>query len=206
MIISNEMLSEIEAVVKEKLSEKRYLHTVAVCKAAALLTKLCLDDYENEVMAAALLHDITKEYNSREQVALINEYGIDVDEDAKKSPAVLHSFTAEAFVKRNYPEFATPRVLSAIRNHTLGAPDMSVFDQIIFLADYIEETRRIEACVKTREFTFANMQEGDISNNQRVLIKACIMAIDYTILHLIDEKKHINTQNVLTRNVLLSKI
>ena len=206
MTASNEMISSIEDIVRAKLSEKRFSHTIAVRKMAEKLSKLCMPEYENEIVAASLLHDITKEYNAEAQLELIREYGIKVDEETKKSPAVLHSFTAEAYVKRNYPEFASPLILSSTRNHTLGAPDMSISDMIVFLADYIEETRRIDSCVKTREFVLGNMCEGDIEGNRKILIKACIMSIDYTILHLIEEKKHINTQNVLTRNALLSKI
>ena len=206
MTVSKEMISSIEAQVKAKLSEKRFLHTVAVSKMAKKLSEFCLPELENEIVIASLLHDITKEYKADEQLELIRKYGLTVGEETKKSPAVLHSFTAEAYVERNYPEFATPVILSAIRNHTLGAPDMSISDMIVFLADYIEETRRIDSCIKTREFVLENMRADDIEGNRDVLIKACIMSIDSTILHLIEEKKHINTQNVLTRNALLSKI
>jgi HD superfamily phosphohydrolase YqeK len=119
---------------------------------------------------------------------------------------VLHSFTAPLFIKKYFSEFATENVISAVRYHTLGAPEMSVFDEIVFLADFIEDTRTYDASISLRNFVWSNMRSGEFDTNVKVLHLACVKAIDYTIINLIENKKKINSKNILTRNALLSKI
>ena len=206
MIFSEEDLTMLRNRVSTRLSDKRYAHTLAVADCAARLSEMCFPEEKSEITAAALLHDITKEITLSEQRALLDEGGISLDSEDFESVGVLHSFTAPILVKREFSDFATESVLSAIRYHTLGAPDMSVFDEIIFLADFIEDTRTYESSVKLRKFVWESMQSGQIQNNILILHTACIRAIDFTVLNLIENKKKINSKNILTRNALLSKI
>ena len=198
----NKLLS---SAVKERLSPKRYTHTAAVADAAKRLSSYCLPDSENEIEAAALLHDIAKEYSTEELISLLEGSGKSISPEDLLSPAVLHSFAAPIVIRRDFPDFATENILSSAYNHTVGAPDMSVFDEIIFLADYIEDTRTYEHCKRVREYVYS-MLGGDRGENIKALHKACVMAIDYTLIHLIENKKPINSKNILTRNALLSKI
>jgi ribosome-associated protein len=69
-------------------------------------------------------------------------------------PQLWHSFTGGAVVKDEFPDYANDNVLSAIVNHTVGSPDMSVFDEIILLSDYIEEGRTYKNCIEVRENFF----------------------------------------------------
>ena len=41
------------------------------------------------------------------------------------------------------PEFAHPAVMQAVYRHTTGTPDMTLMDEIIFVADYIEPNRKM---------------------------------------------------------------
>ena len=206
MIFKETDLTALREQVRLRLSEKRYLHTLAVENCAVLLCEMCMPDKKDEAAVAALLHDITKELSPSEQRNLLNEGKIFLDSEDSESEGVLHSFTAPIMVKRDFPDFATQNVLSATRYHTLGAPEMSVFDEIIFLADFIEDTRTYESSVKLRKFVWENMRPHEHKENILVLHSACIRAIDSTVLNLIENKKAINSKNILTRNALLSKI
>ena len=206
MIFSDEKVNELKEQVRARLSEKRYLHTLSVAEAASRLCDMCMPEGKREAIIASLLHDVTKELSLEEQKLLLNEGDIVLDSEDLESVSILHSFTAPILIKKLFSEFATHNVLSSVRNHTIGSPDMSVFDEIIFLADFIEDTRTYESSVKLRELVYSNMRQNDIQNNLWVLHTACIRAIDCTVLHLIENKKKINSKNILTRNALLSKI
>jgi nicotinate-nucleotide adenylyltransferase len=206
MTFSSDDIEKLSLSVKARLGEKRYNHTVGVVKMAELLGSFCLPGKEDELIVAAYLHDVTKELSIEEHIKILSDYEVPLEKDDLNTEAILHSFSASCVVKRDFPNYATSNVLSAVFNHTIGAPDMSVFDEIIFLADYIEETRQYESCVLLRKFVLSEMNEGDTEGNTKVLHKACIKAIDNTVLHLIERKKAINTKNILTRNTLLGKI
>ena len=206
MIYCKEEFESLKDDIKAALSEKRYLHTLAVVDAACKLSKMCLPDKKSEIQVAALLHDITKELSHSEQCAILSEAGVVLDDEDSESLGVIHSFTAPIFIKNHFSKFATENVISAVRYHTLGAPEMSVFDEIIFLADFIEDTRTYDSSIKLRNFVWSNMQNDDFASNIKVLHSACVKAIDYTIINLIENKKTINSKNILTRNALLSKI
>ena len=54
----------------------------------------------------------------------------------------------------DFPEFATDDILHAVMFHTLGDPEMSLFAEIIFLSDYIEEGRMYKTCIEVRNALF----------------------------------------------------
>ncbi len=191
--------------VGARLSEKRFKHTLGVEKAAFLLAKSCLPDDLHSLCAAALLHDIAKEYTDDEIISFIEADGIILGDDELSSPAVLHSFAAPFIIKRDFSEFCDEKILSACKNHTLGSPDMSIFDEIIFIADYIEDGRSYESCIKVREALYSSLTDDRIQNIKE-LHKAVISSIDYTKSSLEISGKHINSKMLLTRNTIMSKI
>ena len=206
MTFSSENAKWLSDEIQSRLSKKRFNHTEGVVKMATYLGRMCIPDKVEELICAAYLHDVTKELPVDIHYNLISLYDLQVSEEDLKTEAVLHSFSAFSLVKRDFSHFATPDILSAVFNHTLGAPDMSVFDEVIFLADFIEEGRSYEGSVNVRDFTLSKMKDGEILHNVKVLHEACVMAIDNTVFHLIEEKRAINTKNILTRNALLGKI
>ena len=206
MTFTPDMVEGLAKEVSRRLGERRFKHTKGVAACASRLAELCEIDSKIEAEIAAYLHDITKEYSLDEQMALIEGYGIKLDEEDLKSPAVFHSFTAPVVIGSEFSEFATDKILSAVRLHTLGSPDMTEFDEIIFLSDFIEETRSYPACIKLREFVFANMKEGCPEANIEILHRAVISAIDSTVSNLTESGRFVNSKNMLTKQALLSKI
>ena len=206
MTFSTDAIERLATEVGRRISKKRFSHTVGVARMAELLSAYCLPEKREELICAAYLHDVTKELSLDEHKKLISEYGLPVTDEDMSTDAILHSFSAYCVVKRDFPDLATPDILSGVFNHTIGAPDMSVFDEIIFLSDYIEQTRSYESSVKLREYVLNNMKAENVLQNVDILHRACVIAIDNTVLHLINEKKAINTKNILTRNALLGKI
>ena len=120
--------------------------------------------------------------------------------------SVYHSLTAPYVIKKDFPEFAVPDILSAVRNHTTGSPDMSVFDEIIFIADYVEEGRTYPACIEVRErlFNFI-LRSQDAEECISFLHDAAIASLDNTIVSLIKRGDFLHEKTVMTRNAFLGR-
>ena len=205
-MISEQMLDYLRKTVSYYMSYKRYRHTLEVEKTALILAKYCLPEKKFEISAAALLHDITKEFSLADHNRILEKYNYLLSEEDQKNPQILHSFSAPFAVKELFPEFYSDDIASAIEKHTVGDFVMTVFDEIIFLADFIEPTRSYESSVDTRDFVFRNMALGDKEHNTKILHKACIMEIDFTVSHLNRSGKTIHTKSQLAKNGLISKI
>ena len=150
------------------------------------------------------MHDITKELSIEEERKLLKLSGECVFED--ESEGVLHSLTAPYVIKRDFPSFSDGKILSAVDNHTMGAPDMSVLDEIIFLADFIEEGRSYEASVRVRNFVFSNMKEGKYGENRKILHRACLMEIASTIENLTRKNMRTSEKTLKTKSALEKRI
>lgn len=201
--------SQLESLRKQislLLSKKRYKHSLGVEKCAVMLGKYCLPGFEDELSCAALLHDVTKELSDGEQLSILAVNDVSLSEAELESAQVFHSYTAPFVLMRDYPDFATENVVSAVRNHTVGDENMSVFDEIIFLSDYIEEGREYVASRELYDYVFSQMEQGNTEHNLTVLHNAALKSINHTISHLIEKNRFIIEKTLLTRNALLSKI
>ena len=158
-LITEEMLAALEAEVASLLSPYRMQHTRGVVAMARRLAELFCKDKEQLLVAAALLHDVTKELPDSAQLALLEKSGVALRADELASPKIWHGMTAALVSPKRYAAFAAPEVLSAVRWHTTARAGLTLFDALIFLADYIEEGRRFAAAGELRKRLFENIPE-----------------------------------------------
>lgn len=204
---SDTQISELREKIRFRLSEKRYLHTLSVEKMAKTLAEFFDGISKSELSAAALLHDIAKEYPIDEILEFIRLDGLFISQSDRLSESILHSYAAPFVIKKDFSEFATDNVLSACKNHTVGAPNMSLFDKIIFISDYIEEGRKNISSKAVRETLLSSLSvENDTAVNIKALNSAVVCSIDYTISYLDDLGKPINEKMLLTKTDILGKI
>lgn len=204
MIALNKDQESLMSQVQSRLSAKRFEHTLGVCKMAELLSDFCLPDDREEIFIAALLHDIAKELSESELRDIIAKAGI-VLTDADTAP-VLHSYAAPHIVRKDFSQFATSEILSAVEKHTVGDSEMSVFDEIIFLADYIEDGRTYKDCVDTREFILSSLSKNSVVESVNALHKACIMSMERTCDSLSKRGAIVNPRTLDAINSLRNKI
>ena len=203
MRFSSNDISLLRSRVKELMSDKRYLHTLGVENMARLLGEVLIPDRVDELAVAALLHDAAKEMTYEEQVALLKASDYPYDEAELQLKPALHSIAAIPLIKRDFPDFATEEVLSAVANHTLGDDGMSVFDEIIFISDYAEEGRTYPTCVAVRSFLTENVKcDNSYEDNVIYLHKASLSAIDSTIGSLQNRKEAIGERTFRTKKYL----
>ena len=207
MIFSDEIILSLRADISKRLSETRARHTFGVEEMALEIGHICSPDELDILSVSALLHDITKEFTVEEHLSMMKASDRIFTDDDFLSIPVYHSFTAAELIKSDYPSLANDKVLSAVFNHTLGAPDMSITDEIIFVSDYIEKGRTHPACVSLRNTLRDDLSKArDKDESIMRLHSATIKALENTIIHLTETERHIHPTTVITRNSFLAKM
>lgn len=138
----------------EHLDEHRVAH-VAGCESEAVRLAMRWGEDPELAAEAGILHDITKNLSFDEQLQLCEKYGIINDNSELEAPKLLHAKTGAALARDLFGVSDT--VYAAIRWHTTGKPDMSLFEKILYLADYIEPTRDFEGIDELRELAFTDL-------------------------------------------------
>ena len=204
--ITEQMLDTLRETVRSLMSEKRYAHTCAVERMVARLAKLFCPDKIDELRASALLHDITKEESLQNQLQLCESFGIMVASNDLLSPKTFHAKTAAEKIKRDFTEFATQTVVLAVRWHTTGRSGMTLPEQLLYLADYIDDTRTFSDCVQLREF-FWNADPCAMERDARLchLRDVLIRSFDMTIASLMQDGATISVDSIEARNDLIAQ-
>ena len=208
MKFTDERIDLLRERVRALLSDRRFAHILGVENTAALIGGYLMADRVDELRVAALLHDISKEYSEAEYFDVIKKYNIHMSHEDLASPSLWHSIAAPYVIMSEFDEFADADVLSAVANHTVGCSDMTVFDEIILLADYIEEGRKYPACVSLREKFILQLAQSD-GNEERMLIalhSAVVESFDNTIAQLSERGEFIHPRTISTRDAILNKI
>lgn len=139
-VFGKENYEHMKALLKERVSPKRYKHSKGVAKASKHLAMVY--GYDPKVARmAGILHDWDKGLHVDEIRARAAELEVDVPaEVVENMPWLLHGPTAAAALKLEYPELGE-EVFQAIARHTSGAADMAPLDCIVYVADIIEPNR-----------------------------------------------------------------
>lgn len=201
-ILTDEEVARLSERVRPYLTPKRYDHTVAVAEEAARLGELYMPEKINNLRASALLHDITKRADFQKQLQYCEEFGIIIGSDDMLSPKVFHAITAAAVAERDFADLTDDEILSGIRWHTTGREGMTVFDAIIYLADYIEPTRTFDDCIRVRRCFWDGIREG--RDKFQVLRDTMIHSFDLTIESLLREGALIDKDTIAARNYYLA--
>lgn len=205
-MITEEMLSALRSKIEGKMSEKRFCHTAEVEKMAARLGELYAPERIMTLRAAALLHDITKEYKTDRHILICAERGLEVTKADICAPKTFHARTAAALIPELYPEFADNEIISAVRWHTTGRAGMTVCEKLVYLADYIDMSRTFEDCVKLREYFFlAEPEKMDAEERLLHLSDTLILSFDMTIRGLLADGTVISRDTFEARNFLIAE-
>ncbi len=202
-MITESMLDELRVTLEGKMSPKRYRHTVEVEKMVTRLGELYAPDKIPMLRGAALLHDITKEYSRDHQILLCARYEIPVSREDLFAPKTFHARTAAAVIPEEYPAFAEEELIGCVRYHTTGRRGMSLCEQLVYLADYIDLSRTFEDCVRLRDFFFDAHPES-MSEEERLshLRRTLVLSFDMTIRALLEEGTPISADSFEARNEL----
>lgn len=179
---------EMRKGILSRLKGYRYQHSLGVERAAVWLAGKYGGDPE-KAAAAGILHDITKHLSPQEQLNLCEKYGIIPCTVEKSEPKMLHGKTAAAIAR---VEYGMPEdVCDAIACHTTGKHGMTILDKILYLADYIEETRDFPGVEKARELAKADID------------RALLYCYDQTLTELVARGKLIHSDTIAAYNDMI---
>ena len=196
-------LTTLRKTVIGQMSPKRYTHTAAVEEMVTRLAALYCPEETTALRAAALLHDITKEYDIPTHVRILREAGESVLAGAEFSHKTFHARTAAIIIPQNYTAVATETVISAVRWHTTGREGMTLTEKLLYLADYIDESRIFPDCVRLRSYFWsANPENMSMADRLIHLRRTLIMSYDMTMRALINEGAVISPDTTFARNEL----
>lgn len=205
--VTSEMLCALRKSVREQTSQERFGHVLAVEQTAKDMARLYCPEKENLLCAAALLHDVTKELSLDEQLSIMRDRDAEPTVDMISAPATLHAVTAAMVIPERYPEFADVEIIDAVRYHTTGRENMTLSEKIIYLADYIEPTRKYEGCIRLRELFFsADFDKMSDAERIRHLDVVILKSLDGTLEHLKEKGGFISPDTKKAREYLARKI
>lgn len=207
MNISIEQINALRSDISDKMSGFRLEHTLGVEKMAVRLGEIYCPEKINFLRAAALLHDVTKELSIEAHTEIYNRFGLTPSAESLDSPATLHSVTASLIIPEKYPCFADEEIISAVRYHTTGRVGMSICEKIIYLADYIEETRKYDDCIALREEFFSAYPEK-MSESEKIthLNRVILHSFDLTVADLEAKGKTVISDTLAARASIIFEL
>lgn len=155
----NSKIPEFREKLQKKLNPGRYEHSLSVaftCICLAMRYGYPIDQAE----VAGILHDCAKGYDNDTIIRHCEKKGIEITEDERKAPAVLHAKYG-AWLAENTYDIHDQEILDAIACHTTGKPAMGLLDKILYVADYIEARRdKAEDLPVIRRLAFEDLDEA----------------------------------------------
>ncbi len=165
--------NEFKEILKNRLTEKRYIHSLNVAESAKMLAKLYGCD-EAIAYTAGLIHDCCKDTPAGLQLSYMLENGVELSEYEIDVAKLYHSICGSVFVKKEFG-IENQDIINAVRYHTTGRKNMSLLEKIIFIADFISDERDYNGVEIMREKAVKSLDE------------AIVEGLSFTIKDLIDQ-------------------
>ena len=146
---------QAKELVRSRLSDKRYEHTLNVKKMAVKLAKRYGVD-EDKAALAALLHDSAKEISKDEMRELMRQYPQYAEGGEERPNPVWHGICA-AILARTQWGVEVEAILSDIACHTAGKSGMSKLDKVVYLADMTSKERDWPGVGKLRKLEMKDL-------------------------------------------------
>ena len=154
-------LNQANELVRGRLSEKRYQHTLNVRDQAVHLAEKYGAD-PHKAALAALLHDAAKELPRAELLQILRDNAI-MAGNTQAQPAPVWHGPCAAILCRTQWGVQDEEVLSAIACHTTGKPGMSKLDKIIYLADMTSAERSYPEVYELRDLAEQDLDRAMIT-------------------------------------------
>lgn len=170
-MIDDALLEAAEGYARERLSKKRYAHTLRVAETAERLAeKHGLDS--KKARLAGLLHDAAREVGKEELLRVAEENDLAVGDFEHERPMLLHGRVAAELARRDLG-VKDGEILDAVRAHTTGEPGMGALALTLFVADKVEPGREGPSVEDLRELACKDLRrsacaalEASISHNE----------------------------------------
>ncbi len=186
----SEKYIEYKNILQERLTPKRYNHSLCVADEAVRLAKKYGGDCEKAYLAG-LLHDITKNATQEEHLQIFSRFGIMLNDIEKNAEKLWHAISGAAYIE-NVLKIDDKEIITAVRYHTTARAGMTQLEKLLYLADFTSADRDYDDIDVMRE-------KVEISQEA-----ALDYALSYTINDLVSRGKplHLDTVNAYNENAL----
>jgi len=192
LIVNADVYQTAELALRARLGDSAFAHCNRVAMMAAALAETYGEDVELARLAG-LLHDWDRDLDDEALLERAHQLGIAVTDIDLRRPYLLHAKTAAADLARSFPGLPQ-EVISAVRNHTVGAPDMSELDKVVFLADSLEPARHYGNVAEVRDLV------GQVD-----LDELFVRTYRMSLMRIVDRRRWIHPETVAVWNALVAK-
>lgn len=149
---------EYEEMLRERLSKKRFTHSMNVAEACYDLAERFGGDLK-QCYLAGMLHDIMKEELPEKQRQMTIDSGMQPDPAEIYTPALWHAVAGAVYVQQKL-KINDEEIISAIRFHTIGCAKMTLLEKIVYLGDMISAERSYKDVDKFRKICYDNLDKA----------------------------------------------
>ena len=150
---------QLEQKLRDRVTKRRFLHSVRVRDTAAALAGMYRCDRE-KAEAAGLLHDVARDMPLITMQQLTSgQYETLPHEEVFYRPGLLHAYAGRVIVQQDFG-IQDEDILRSIELHTTGGERMTVLNKVIFVADYIEPGRSFRGVEKARKIARRSLDEA----------------------------------------------
>lgn len=172
--------------LRERLTAKRFAHSVNVAEASLRLAVLNGADF-NKAYFAGLMHDCCKEIPREEQLELLKRSSFEVTDVELGAPKTHHGIAGAVFLSEHFG-ISDPEILGAVRYHTVARGGMSLLERIVYMADLISKERSYPGVERMRQEAYSNLNRSLFS------------ALSFSIRDSISKKRTIPTLTLMAYN------
>lgn len=184
-------------ILKEKLTEHRFVHSLNVADSAKELARIYGCD-EAIAYTTGLIHDVCKDTPAGLQLSYMLENGMELTEIEINTAKLYHAMCGSVYIQKEFG-IENQDMINAVRYHTTGRKNMSLLEKIVFIADFISAERDYNGVEIMREKAVRSLDE------------AIIEGLGFTIKDLIDRGERfvhpdtIDAYNDAMMNILKQK-
>lgn len=147
---------DFEEKLKKMLKPDRFIHSLGVRDTAEKMAEIFGADKE-KARIAGLLHDNAKNMDRLYERCLDLE--VELDDIEKENIGLVHAKLGAETAKCEFG-ITDSEIISAIRWHTLGRPDMTLLEKIVFVADLTEPGRSFPDLARLRKLAFSDIDKA----------------------------------------------
>lgn len=184
--------AELHETLASRLGERALAHCDAVAETAADLAAVYGVDPQVAKMAG-LLHDWAREMTADELLSAAETHEMEATAVDMAVPYLLHAKAGAMEVRATFPELPD-EIARAVELHTMGSPEMSDLDKIVYVADTIEPARSFSGVEKLRDAV------GEIS-----LDELFVRSYARSVIRLIKKRRRIHPETVEVWNTLVAE-
>ena len=179
-------VEEYKELLKKRLNEKRFYHSLCVADEAVRLAKKYGGNQEKSYIAG-LLHDVMKNAPAEEHLQLFSEFDIILSNVESNAEKLWHAMSGALFLEHRL-QIKDREILEAVRYHTTARAGMTQLDKIIYLADFTSADR---------DYDDIDVIRGIAENSMEDAIR---YALAYSIKDLVERNKPIHPDTVAAYN------